>query len=123
MGQLVSEIILNLGGNLAAKARTYGNSMTEFANKNKSALGIASRSIETMSRGLDRIGNRYTAIAAGIVTGTTLRGVADYEASLVRLGTNAQLTGDQVAGLDKRIKEVSNKKDIRVDTHRQDLKR
>ena len=116
MGQLVSEIILNLGGNLAAKARTYGNSMTEFANKNKSALGIASRSIETMSRGLDRIGNRYTALAAGVVTGTTLRGVADYEASLVRLGTNAQLTGDQVAGLDKRIKEVSNKKDIRVDT-------
>lgn len=49
-------------------------------------------------------------MAAGIVTGATLRSVANYEASLVRLGTNAQLTGDQVAGLDKRIKEVSNKR-------------
>lgn len=116
MGQLVSEIILNLGGNLAAKARLYGNSMSEFARKNQTAMGITSRSIETMSRGLDRIGNRYTTMAAGIVTGATLRSVANYEASLVRLGTNAQLTGDQVAGLDKRIKEVSNKKDIRVDT-------
>jgi hypothetical protein len=116
MGQLVSEIILNLGGNLAAKASMYGNSMTEFARKNQTALGIAGRSIESVSRGLDKIGNRYTAIGAGIITGATMRNVADYEASLVRLGTNAQLSDEQIAGLNKRIKEVSNQKDIRINS-------
>lgn len=116
MGQLVSEIILNLGGNLDAKARMYGNSMTEFARKNQTALGIAGRSVESLSRGLDKIGNRYTAIGAGIITGATMRNVADYEASLIRLGTNAQLSDEQIAGLNKRIKEVSNQKDIRINS-------
>ena len=114
--QLKTDIILNLAGNLAAKARQYGASMSDFAKKNETAMGMIRRSAEVAGRGIDTLGNRYVGVAAAFATGATVRNVGNFSEQMTRLGTNAKLTDDQVALLKGNILDLANQKDIRVDT-------
>lgn len=114
--QLKTDIVLNLAGNLAAKARQYGASMSDFAKKNETAMGMIRRSAEVAGRGIDTLGNRYVGVAAAFATGATVRNVGNFSEQMTRLGTNAKLTDDQVDLLKGNILELANQKDIRVDT-------
>lgn len=114
--QLKTDIILNLAGNLAAKARQYGTSMSDFAKKNETAMTMIKRSADVAGRGIDTLGNRYVGIAAAFATGATVRSIGNFSEQMTRLGTNAKLTDDQVASLKTRILELANQKDIRIDT-------
>ncbi|HHI1476620.1 TPA: phage tail protein, partial [Escherichia coli] len=66
-------------------------------------------------RGLDVLGNRYTAMIAGLGSSLTIKQVADFDAQMRRMGTDAQLTTEQVKTLHDKIRDVSNQKDIRID--------
>ncbi|EAQ65850.1 hypothetical protein MED121_01525 [Marinomonas sp. MED121] len=114
--KLETDIVINLAGNLAAKARSYGGSMSEFARKNKRAMSMINTSAKAASRGIDRLGNRYVGLASTVVTGATVRGVGNFEEQMTRIGTNAQLSDDQVKALTQSVQEISNQKDIRIDT-------
>ncbi|WP_233007152.1 hypothetical protein [Rheinheimera faecalis] len=114
--QLKTDIILNLAGNLAAKARQYGASMSDFAKKNETAMTMIRRSADMAGRGIDTLGNRYVGAAAAFATGATVRNVGNFSEQMTRLGTNAKLTDDQVAMLKGNILDLANQKDIRVDT-------
>lgn len=114
--KLTTEIILNLSGNLAAKARRYGTSMSEFAQRNEKSMALIRRSTLAAGRGIDRLGNRYVGFATAFATGATLRGVGNFEAQMTRIGTNAKLSEQQVEDLTHQIQEVSNQKGINIDT-------
>ncbi|WP_035607479.1 phage tail tape measure protein, partial [Edwardsiella tarda] len=43
------------------------------------------------------------------------KGVADFDAQMRRMGTDAQLTQEQVSALHQQIRDVSNQSDIRID--------
>lgn len=113
--QLVSDIILNLSGNLAQKARQYGTSMSTFAKTNQRAMNMVKQSTAAAGRGIDRLGNRYVGLATGLATGSAVRNVAAFEAQMTRLGTNAKLTDEEVSALTQSIQEMVNQKDIRID--------
>lgn len=113
--RLTTEILINLAGNLTAKARQYGANMSEFARRNERAMSIVKATTAAAGRGLDALGNRYTGMIAGFATGVTVRGIADFDAQMRRMGTDAQLTQEQVSALHEQIREVSNQKDIRLD--------
>lgn len=113
--KLTTDILVNLSGNLTQKARQYGGAMKEFASGNSRAMNLIRSSTAAAGRGLDALGNRYVAFGAGLLGGTAMKGVADFEAQMVRLGTNAKLTTDQVDALKNKITEVSNAPDIKVD--------
>ncbi|MGL4830775.1 MAG: phage tail tape measure protein [Vibrio sp.] len=114
--QLKTDIILNLAGNLAAKAKQYGASMSDFARKNERAMTLLKTSTAAAGRGIDSLGNRYIGLATAIATGATVRNVAALEAQMVRIGTNAKLSSDQVALLTKQLEAMSVQKDIRIGT-------
>lgn len=114
--KLTTEIILNLSGNLAAKARRYGTSMSEFAQRNEKSMALIRRSTLAAGRGIDRLGNRYVGFATAFATGATLRGVGNFEAQMTRIGTNAKLSEQQVEDLTHQIQEVSNQKGVNIDT-------
>ena len=117
MGQkLETDIVINLAGNLAAKAKSYGGSMSEFARNNKRAMNMIRSSANAAGRGIDRLGNRYVGLASTVATGATVRGVGNFEEQMTRIGTNAQLSDDQVKALTQSVQEISNQKDVRVDT-------
>ena len=113
--RLTTEILINLAGNLTAKARQYGANMSEFARRNERAMSVVKATTAAAGRGLDALGNRYTGMIAGFATGVTVRGIADFDAQMRRMGTDAQLTQEQVSALHEQIREVSNQKDIRLD--------
>lgn len=114
--RLETDIILNLAGNLAAKARQYGASMSEFARKNEKAMTLVRTTTAAAGRGIDTLGNRYVGLAATFATGATVRNIGNFEAQMTRLGTNAKLTSDEVNLLSQSILDLSTQKDIRIDT-------
>ncbi len=52
---------------------------------------------------------------AGLGGSVTVKGVADFDAQMRRMGTNAKLNAEQVNTLKNAIRDVSNQKDIRID--------
>ncbi|EOW9148279.1 phage tail tape measure protein [Vibrio cholerae] len=113
--QLKTDIILNLAGNLAAKAKQYGASMSDFARKNERAMTLLKTSTDAAGRGIDSLGNRYVGLATAFATGTTVRNIGKFEAQMTRIGTDAKLTSEQVDALSKSILNIANQKDIRID--------
>ena len=63
--RLTTEILINLAGNLTAKARQYGANMSEFARTNQRAMSVVKATSAAAGRGLDALGNRYTTMIAG----------------------------------------------------------
>ncbi len=114
--KLETDIVLNLAGNLSAKARQYGNSMSEFAKRNQKAMTLVRTSTEAANRGIDSLGNRYVGLATTLATGATIRNVAAFEAQMTRIGTNAKLTDEQVKQLTQSVEDLSVQSDIRIDT-------
>ncbi|MGI2196891.1 phage tail tape measure protein [Shewanella baltica] len=113
--QLKTDIILNLAGNLAAKARQYGTSMSDFAKKNDTAMTMIKRSTEVAGRGIDTLGNRYVGIAATLATGVAARNFAQVDRRLSRLAISADITRDKAKDLYDQIRLISNEKGIRID--------
>ncbi|EKP6441948.1 phage tail protein [Escherichia coli] len=113
--RLSTEIMINLAGNLTAKARQYGANMSQFARNHQKAMRLVKATTEAAGRGLDTLGNRYTAMIAGLGSSLTIKQVADFDAQMRRMGTDAQLTTEQVKTLHNKIRDVSNQKDIRID--------
>ncbi|HFL4675197.1 TPA: phage tail protein [Escherichia coli] len=113
--RLSTEIMINLAGNLTAKARQYGANMSQFARNHQKAMRLVKATTEAAGRGLDTLGNRYTAVIAGLGGSVTVKGVADFDAQMRRMGTNAKLTEEQVSELRTAIRDVSNQQDIRID--------
>jgi phage tail tape-measure protein len=94
--RLSTEILINLAGNLTAKARQYGANMSEFASRNQKAMSVVKAASESAGRGLDMLGSRYTAMIAGIGSSLTVKQVADFDAQMRRMGTDAQLSVKEV---------------------------
>ncbi|EFD0874153.1 phage tail protein [Escherichia coli] len=113
--RLSTEIMINLAGNLTAKARQYGANMSQFARNHQKAMRLVKATTEAAGRSLDVLGNRYTAMIAGLGSSITIKQVADFDAQMRRMGTDAQLTTEQVKTLHDKIRDVSNQKDIRID--------
>ncbi|WNJ96536.1 phage tail tape measure protein [Vibrio ruber] len=113
--QLVSEFVINMSGNMVAKAKAYGGAMNRFAKKNSRAMSIVRNSTREASKALDKIQNRYTGAATAFATGTMVKGVADFDKIIRRMGTNAQMSDEQVASLRESIKAIADQDDIRID--------
>ncbi|EPC3577676.1 phage tail protein [Citrobacter braakii] len=114
--RLSTEILINLAGNLTAKARQYGANMSEFASRNQKAMSVVKAASESAGRGLDMLGSRYTAMIAGIGSSLTVKQVADFDAQMRRMGTDAQLSVKEVDELRTQIRDVSNMADIRIES-------
>lgn len=65
--QLVTDIVINLAGNLATKSRQYSQSMSQFAANNQRAMNMLRMSTAAAGRGIDAMGSRYMALGAAVV--------------------------------------------------------
>lgn len=113
--RLETDIILNLAGNLAAKAKQYGASMSEFARKNEKAMTLVRTTTRAAGRGIDSLGNRYVGLATTFATGATVRNIGNFQAKMTRIGTDAILTSEQVDALSRSIMNIANQKNVRID--------
>ncbi len=89
--RLSTEIMINLAGNLTAKARQYGANMSQFARNHQKAMNLVKATTEPPRVALIRWVTATTAMIAGLGGSVTVKGVADFDAQMRRMGTNAQI--------------------------------
>ncbi|EOD8892915.1 phage tail tape measure protein [Klebsiella pneumoniae] len=97
--RLTTEILINLAGNLTAKARQYGANMSEFARTNQRAMSVVKATTAAAGRGLDALGNRYTTMIAGFAGGAMLKNYQQLDRRLTRMGITAGKTREEIAGI------------------------
>ncbi len=115
MSDLRTSIVLSLTGNLEARARRYGSAVGQFAGGAERQLGRVSRSAAALGRGLDALGNKYTAMLGGVSAAGTAKMLADLQLRFTRLGIQAGVSDAAVQGLKKSIYDTAQAPDIRVD--------
>ncbi|ATA26581.1 phage tail protein [Brenneria goodwinii] len=111
--RLDTEIIINLAGNLTAKARQYGANMSEFARRNERAMSVVKATSAAAGRGLDMLGNRYTGLVAGFAGGSMLREFTQIDRRMTRIGIAAEKTKAEMAEMLSGMQDASIK--FRVD--------
>jgi len=97
--RLTTEILINLAGNLTAKARQYGANMSEFARRNERAMNVVKATTAAAGRGLDMLGNRYTTMIAGFAGGAMLKNFAETDRRITRMGLAAEKSRKEMANM------------------------
>ena len=96
--KLETDITLNLKGDLARKARRYGNSMSEFARRTSTSMMMINRSVAAASKGIDSLGNR-TILGAGVAAVAFERTFIKTAASFEKMRTSMEsLMGSEAGG-------------------------
>ncbi|MGL1163493.1 tape measure protein [Vibrio parahaemolyticus] len=96
--QLVTDIILNLSGNLAAKARQYSSQVSNLGSKSQQAFDMMNSSARAASQGIDTFGNRAILGAGAVAVAferTFVKTAAEFERYQVMLN---QLQGSEEGG-------------------------
>lgn len=107
--RLSTEIMINLTGNLTAKARQYGANMSQFARNHQKAMRLVKATTEAAGRGLDTLGNRYTALIAGFAGSAMMREFAQVDRRMTRIGIAAEKTRDEMAQMLNGIQDAAIK--------------
>lgn len=112
---LKTSLIIDLAGNIQARARQYGSALGGLARKGRAAMQGLSRAAQTAGAGLDRLGNRYTAILGGGAAALAVKSTMTLQERLTRLGITADASDEHIKALHERILDVANAPNIRVD--------
>lgn len=107
-------MLLNLRGNVAREARRNEQALAGMAKRSSAAMGRMNGSLRAASQGLDRIGNRYSAILSGAAAVGALRYVAALEKRYEALGVAAGRTKTQMVELREQIYDTARATDIRI---------
>lgn len=108
-------LILDLAGNLARRSQQFAQSFGRFASSSRREIAMLGRVAAAAGNGLDRLGNRYTALLGGAAGAGAARQVVNLQRRFTRLGVTADLAGDEVEKLKQEIFATAQAPDIRVD--------
>lgn len=115
MAQLRTSLIIDLAGNLASRAQQFTNSLSRFSQSGSRSMRMLSGSMHAVGQGLDKMGNKYTALLTGGGMAYQIKQVGDLSERFTRLGIQANAGAEEMDDLKKKIFEVSQTPDIRVD--------
>ncbi len=114
MSDLKTSIIVDLKGNLEARARRYGSAMNGMSSKGNASLNRLNAGWTKHGKKLNDIAGRYTKIIGLAAAAAAGKAVIGFDAQLTRLQTNGRATVEQIAALKKEIIEVANDPSIRI---------
>lgn len=112
---LTTSINVNAGGNFNRQMRINEDGWKRFSKTGQRQMSLLQRSASSLGRGLDRMGNRYTALLTGAAGAGTARFLVTLERRFTRLGIQADISAEQIDELKKKIYETAQAPDIRVD--------
>ena len=115
MGDLKTSLIIDLAGNLTQRASRYTNSIRKFSTTSQRHLAGLNRVTKLAGRNIQRMGNRWTALATGAGAAGTLKMLVSLEDRMTRLGIQANVDAAAVNKLKKEIFDIAQAPDIRVD--------
>jgi hypothetical protein len=112
--RLSTEILINLAGNLTAKARQYGANMSEFASRNQRAMSIVRATTEAAGRGLDMLENRYVGLIAGFAGGAMLKSYMTLDRRISRMAVSSEVSRKQARDMFREIEKYATDNAIPV---------
>lgn len=112
---LRTSLIIDLAGNIQSRARQYGSALGGLASRGRAAMQGLTRAARTAGAGLDKLGNRYTALLGGGAAALAVKGSMDLQERLTRLGITADVSDEQIRKLHERVLDIANDPNIRVD--------
>lgn len=115
MADMTARVDVDLGGNLPANAPRWNRAFGQMTRGIRSAAPMLSAAAARASGGLDRLGNRYVALATGAGGVGTLRFLGNLDDRLRGLGVQANATPERIDALKDKIFEIANAPDVRVD--------
>lgn len=113
-GEIRTSVIVNLAGNLAARARQFTQSMRGFGAEGSRSMSILRNATRAGGQALDRLGNRYTALITGAAGAGAARMLVNLEARLVQLGIQANTSAEDMDRLKREVFGVAQAAEIRV---------
>lgn len=115
MTDIKTSIVVDLAGNLVRKSKQYTNSIKGFSKKGQQHISGLNRAVKLAGNNIQRLGNRYTALATGAGAVGVGRMLVSHERRLTRLGIQANVTSEQIDKLNKKIFQTASAPDIRID--------
>lgn len=115
MAELNTKINIDAGGNFSRQMRQYEKNWTRFSKTGQRQMGKLKRTVDVAGRGIDRLGNRYTALLTGAAGIGTANYIIGLERRFTRLGIQADISADKVDDLKKKIFDTSRAPDISID--------
>ena len=83
--------------------------MSQFACNHQKAMRLVKATTESATRGLDMLGNRYTAMIAGFAGSAMMREFAQVDRRMTRIGIAAEKTRDEMAQMLNGIQDTAIK--------------
>lgn len=108
-------MIIDLAGNLSGRASQFLGSLQRLGNGGSRSMQVLQRSVHAVGQGLDRLGNRYTALITGAAGVGTIKKVGDLSERLTYLGIQANVSRGEVDRLHASILDAAQAPEIRVD--------
>lgn len=113
-GDVRASLVLNLRGNLAQGLDATARRFQRVAQTGQRSVGMLGRTATLAAGGLDRLGNRYVALATGAGAVATGRFLVSQQRRLTMLGIAANLGADEVQRLNQQVYETAQLPDVRV---------
>ncbi|KHA57127.1 hypothetical protein NM74_07855 [Aeromonas hydrophila] len=110
-----TELVLDLGGNLAQRAKRYENAMGSMATRSARSMAMMKRSTELAGKGLDALGNRYTALAGGATMASGVNNVIKMDKSLRSLQVASGKTAEEMKEIQSQMLATAQASHIRID--------
>lgn len=115
MSELRASVVMDLRGNLERQSRRYEGAMRAMANNGQRHMTRLQSVTGGVGRQLDRVGNRWVALATGAAGFGTVRNLVNLEERFTRLGIQSQRSAEEMEELRRQIFETAREPDIRVD--------
>ncbi|NVF16000.1 hypothetical protein [Vreelandella maris] len=115
MSELRASVVMDLRGNLERQSRRYEGAMRQMANNGQRHMTRLQRVTGAVGRQLDRVGNRWVALATGAAGFGAVRNLVNLEERFTRLGIQSQKSAEEMEELRRQIFETAREPDIRVD--------
>jgi len=115
MSDLRTYLHISVKGDAAGRTRELAGAFDRLGERGRANLGMLSRSMSMMSGGLDRLGNRYSALLTGAAGAGAAKYVGDLQERMNYLGITAEKSAEDMDRLKKKVFEVAQAPDIRID--------
>ncbi|MGL4885381.1 MAG: phage tail tape measure protein [Aeromonas veronii] len=110
-----TELVLDLGGNLAQRAKRYESAMGSMAARSARSMALMKKSAELVGQGLDSLGNRYTALVGGAGMASGVNHVVKMDKSLRSLQVTSGKTAEEMKEIQAQLLATAQASHIRID--------
>lgn len=102
-----TKFIVDLVGNVTQRARQFGASIRSFGTEGSRSMRLFSGAVTGANSILDKFDNKLVGFVTGGGLAMATKRVAEHQQVMVELGTQYNLTADQVNALDEQIAKVA----------------